>query len=174
MLWQLQVSGDGYFGKYCLVSYDLPTCRAHYLPRVCICIDGTARINLPICAISLVGIAIFLRLHQQKRSIQEKLREFDYIGMGLFMASLTAFVIPITWGGTEFAWNSWRTLFPLCLGAAGLVICFVYEGRISKTPFIPSQLFYQVPSDLCQKAAKTLTLKPQWKSSRATRCAFST
>ncbi|KAJ0427155.1 major facilitator superfamily domain-containing protein [Aspergillus carlsbadensis] len=56
-------------------------------------------INLPIVAVGVLGIELFLRLRRRSRTIREKLRMFDFVGAGLFMLSLTAVLVPVTWGG---------------------------------------------------------------------------
>ncbi|PYH41502.1 MFS general substrate transporter [Aspergillus saccharolyticus JOP 1030-1] len=84
-------------------------------------------INLPIVGMGVVGIGLFLRLARRRHTLTEKLRMFDYPGSALFIASITALLIPITWGGVQYAWASWHTLVPLLLGAAGLVGFSLYE-----------------------------------------------
>ncbi|KAJ5876224.1 uncharacterized protein N7529_001808 [Penicillium soppii] len=90
-------------------------------------------INLPIIAVGVVGIGLFLRLSRRSRSFSEKLRLFDYTGSFLFIASITAFLIPVTWGGVQYAWSSWHTIVPLILGAAGLIAFVIYEFWIARS-----------------------------------------
>jgi MFS family permease len=90
-------------------------------------------INLPIIAVGVVGIGLFLRLSRRSRSFSEKLRLFDYTGSFLFIASITAFLIPVTWGGVQYAWSSWHTIVPLILGAAGLITFVIYEFWIARS-----------------------------------------
>ncbi|CAG8908534.1 unnamed protein product [Penicillium egyptiacum] len=90
-------------------------------------------INLPIVAVGVVGIGFFLRLSRRSRSFSEKLRLFDYTGSFLFIASITAFLIPVTWGGVQYAWSSWHTIVPLILGAAGLLAFVLYEFWIARS-----------------------------------------
>lgn len=103
--------------------------------------DSTSRINLPIVGVGLVGIVFFLKLSLRERSIGEKLRDLDYVGLVLFTASTTAFLIPTTWGGTQYAWGSWRTLVPLCLGAAGIVGFVLWEINTKGPKLIPMSIF---------------------------------
>ena len=60
--------------------------------------------------------------------------------MALFMVGLTSFILPVTWGGTLYPWKSWRTLFPLLLGIAILIIFVGYESRPAE-PVIPLRFF---------------------------------
>ncbi|KXT03828.1 hypothetical protein AC578_8920 [Pseudocercospora eumusae] len=98
-------------------------------------------INLPIVGLGLIGIVIFLKLNFRRRPLKEKLKELDYLGAFLFITSITSFLIPVTWGGTQYPWSSWRTLTPLCLGIAGL-ICFAIWEIVTKGPtLIPMTIF---------------------------------
>jgi hypothetical protein len=88
-------------------------------------------------------IVLYLRLNTRHNAFVEKLREVDWIGTVLFIASLTGFLIPLTWGGIMYSWSSWRTLVPLILSAAGLVGFVVYEEWLAKkgfTPLIPFEV----------------------------------
>jgi MFS family permease len=98
-------------------------------------------LNLPFAVVGFIGCLAFLHLHQIKRTLGEKLSEVDFIGAFLFVASLTSFLIPITWGGVSYAWSSWHTLVPLFVGAAGLVGFWFYEAKGAICPMIPTSLF---------------------------------
>jgi len=90
-------------------------------------------INLPVIAVGVIGIGCFLRLSRRRRTLSEKLHLFDYPGSFLFIASIAAFLIPITWGGNQYPWSSWHALVPLILGVIGPIGFVVYEILIAKT-----------------------------------------
>lgn len=69
------------------------------------------------------------------------MRRIDYIGTILFVGSLSSFLIPLTWGGVLYDWESWRTLVPLIIGVVGLVVFVFYEYRFAADPIIPPALF---------------------------------
>ncbi len=56
-------------------------------------------LNLPFCVIAAVGIPICLRLNVKEGSLWRKLNAFDWFGSFLFVASLTGFLVPLTWVG---------------------------------------------------------------------------
>lgn len=82
-----------------------------------------------------------------------KIRNFDWFGSTIFIASAVSFLIPITWGkvhlgltpvenfltgstgGVMYAWISWHTLVPLFLGLAGMAAFSLYEYRLSVKAF---------------------------------------
>ncbi|KAF3916766.1 hypothetical protein ABW20_dc0107863 [Dactylellina cionopaga] len=100
-------------------------------------------INLPFCAIGFVMIPLFLKLNFIPTSWADKLRRIDWVGGTIFIGSCTSFLIPITWGGTMYAWNSWRTLVPLIIGAAGLIGFIFYEKYVAADPLIKMGVFGQ-------------------------------
>ncbi|TGO48738.1 hypothetical protein BCON_0231g00220 [Botryotinia convoluta] len=78
-------------------------------------------LNIPFCVVSAIGIPICLKLNIKQGSMWTKLKAFDWFGSFLFVASVTSFLIPLTWGGVMYAWSSVRTLVPLLVGV-GLII----------------------------------------------------
>lgn len=67
-------------------------------------------INFPFAGIALVIVPVTLTLAFKRTQLSEKLRRVDWIGSVLFIGSTTSFLIPVTWGGVSYAWDSWRTL----------------------------------------------------------------
>ncbi len=74
-------------------------------------------------------------------SLADKLRRVDWIGSVLFIGSTTSFLIPITWGGVSYAWDSWRVLVPLIIGIVGLLVFVVFEEYVAKEPLIRLDVF---------------------------------
>ncbi len=62
-------------------------------------------INLPFCGVAFVAIPLFLRFNYTVGSIIEKLKRVDWIGSFIFVASTTAFLIPITWVSATFPYH---------------------------------------------------------------------
>lgn len=98
-------------------------------------------LNLPFCALGFVLIPLYLKLNHKTESFVEKLARVDWVGSVLFVGSLTSLLIPVTWGGVMYEWDSWRTLVPLCVGIAGLVGFVVYERLVPENPLIRLNLF---------------------------------
>ncbi|CAD0099059.1 unnamed protein product, partial [Aureobasidium mustum] len=95
------------------------------------------RINIPFVVIGGLMITLFLKLNKISGTTLDKLRRIDYLGIVVFVASVTSFLIPLTWGGVMYEWSSWRVLIPLLVGAAGLVFFVVWEEKFAVGPFIP-------------------------------------
>ena len=74
-------------------------------------------------------------------SLADKLRRVDWIGSVLFIGSTTSFLIPISWGGVSYAWDSWRVLVPLITGIIGLAIFILFEEYVANEPLIRLDVF---------------------------------
>ena len=98
-------------------------------------------LNLPFIGIALVIVPMALRLTIKPSTKREKVRQFDWIGSAVFTASATSVLIPLTWGGTQYAWGSWRTLVPLVLGLVGILAFALYEKYVATEPLMRLSLF---------------------------------
>ncbi|PGH03017.1 hypothetical protein GX51_04335 [Blastomyces parvus] len=98
-------------------------------------------INFPFIGVGTVLILLFLRLNFIPSSLLSKLRRIDYIGTVLFIGSTTSFLIPVTWGGVMYEWDSWRTLVPLLIGIVGLIVTMIYEYKFAQDPILPIAIF---------------------------------
>jgi MFS family permease len=54
---------------------------------------------------------------------------------------MSSFLIPLSWGGVSYDWDSWRTLVPLIVGGVGLLVFAYYEYRFASDPIIPPVIF---------------------------------
>ncbi|KAL5336139.1 major facilitator superfamily domain-containing protein [Aspergillus crustosus] len=91
-------------------------------------------INIPFAAIALVIVPLFMKLNLIRGTIAQKLRRVDWIGTALFIAATTSFLIPVSWGGVQYPWSSWRTLVPLILGITAFTGFIIYEKYIPEEP----------------------------------------
>ena len=85
-------------------------------------------------------VPTFMKLHLVSSSITQKLKRIDWLGNAIFIAATTSFLIPLTWGGVQYPWDSWHTLVPLLIGVAGLVGFTVYEIHVAAEPTIRFRL----------------------------------
>jgi len=96
---------------------------------------------LPFCAISLIAAIRVVTLVPKSATAQEKLKRVDWLGNLFFIISTAILLLAVSWGGTQYDWQSAATLIPLCLGVAGYVWTFFYEACIAKEPFLSRDLF---------------------------------
>ena len=103
-------------------------------------------INLPFCGIGLIIIPFVLRYERSKTTFQAKLSSVDWIGSISFVVGMTAFLVGVTWGGSQFAWRSAATLVPLVFGVLIVGMTGVYERYWAKHTFLRLSLFNSWPS----------------------------
>lgn len=87
--------------------------------------------------------------------------------MVLFTASSSSFLLGITWGGSQFPWNSWRTILPIVAGGVGLVAAFVWELYGAKRPFLRVSIMTDLSSAVAYmgtliQGAMASQNNPQW------------
>lgn len=100
-------------------------------------------INFPFCALGFVLAIFFVRLNAvAKLTLAQKLRQTDWIGALLFLGGTTVFLIGLSWGGVQYAWNSVQTLGPLILGLAGVAVFVGWQLWIRPQSLLPMSLFY--------------------------------
>lgn len=98
-------------------------------------------INLPFCGLGFVALPICLRLQKRPGSVVSRLVRFDWTGAVLLTASITSFLMPVSWGGSLFPWSSWHTLVPLILGVFGIAGFITFELYVAEGPLIPLYIF---------------------------------
>jgi EmrB/QacA subfamily drug resistance transporter len=92
-------------------------------------------INLPVGAIALSVVAAALPTSTLR--VQHKV---DYLGSAILSAAATSLILMLTWGGTQYAWQSPEIIG---LGAATVVLlwAFVVVERRAVEPVLPLRLF---------------------------------
>lgn len=97
----------------------------------------TLWMNVPLGLLSLVGVAVLLKLPARQK--QER-RRIDIAGMALLGVATSAIVLVATWGGAEYEWTS-----PLILGLAAAAVVtsllFIWVQSRAKEPVMPLLLF---------------------------------
>ncbi|KAI9151269.1 Major facilitator superfamily transporter [Paramyrothecium foliicola] len=100
-------------------------------------------VNLPLLGVAFPLIFLCLRLRALEISMSERFKSLDWIGMALFAAGCSIFVMTLSWADSLYPWTSWRTLFPFTLGAVLLAAFAFYEGRpfAAAVPVMPHHIF---------------------------------
>lgn len=95
---------------------------------------------VPFAAIVFFVIPLTLRLSKPPGALKDKLKTFDWFGSVFFVGAATCTLIPLTWGGVQYEWNDWRTLFPLILGVLSLLAFGLYETYVAGEPIMTMSL----------------------------------
>ncbi|KAL6704131.1 hypothetical protein ACN47E_008691 [Coniothyrium glycines] len=76
------------------------------------------------------------------KSASQILKEFDWLGLFLFLAGCTLFIVGVSWGGSMSPWISATVLCPIILGLLTLIGLGFYEAYYPlKAPLFPPRLF---------------------------------
>ncbi|KAG9239335.1 major facilitator superfamily domain-containing protein [Amylocarpus encephaloides] len=99
-------------------------------------------INLPVVGVALVFVILFLRVnHKREGTILQRISRVDFLGNVILVSSVVSILIPLTWGGTTYAWSSWRILVPLIIGFFGLVLFGLHQAYVAREPTTPLRIF---------------------------------
>lgn len=92
-------------------------------------------VNLPIGAVTLVVVAVVLKLPRNRQKHQ-----IDYLGATLMVASVTSILLYLSWAGSNYGWFAGRSVALLGAGLVLLAAFIVQETRAAE-PIIPLSLF---------------------------------
>lgn len=99
--------------------------------------------------VCLVAITIFILVKNDSTknnldnvlSNREKFKNIDYFGLIFLSAALTLLLIPISGGGSTYAWNSTIVIVMFIIGTLCLCGFLFIEWKVSRLPMIPLRLF---------------------------------
>nr|KAJ3418031.1 hypothetical protein HK105_000452 [Polyrhizophydium stewartii] len=98
-------------------------------------------INLPIGGITMVVIFFLLRLPREEASTFEKFKRIDFLGTALIIAAVICMLIPLQFGGNQWAWSDWRTIIMIIASAVIFVAFFLVEAFVSVEPVLPPSMY---------------------------------
>ncbi|OQD93726.1 hypothetical protein PENSOL_c030G06826 [Penicillium solitum] len=100
-------------------------------------------INLPVGAVTVFVIAIFFPApdhHNKKTTWAERIRKFDPMGTTLFLPAIVCLLLALQWGGTIYAWNSWRIIVLFCFFAVLIVLFSVAQYTQKENATVPRHI----------------------------------
>ncbi|KAF9427896.1 hypothetical protein BGZ94_003921 [Podila epigama] len=97
-------------------------------------------INLPLGVVTLAAVIMFLRLPFESQNLKAQLARIDYLGTLFIILTVVCLLLPITWGGTTYAWDSTVIIVLFC-AAAALIGVTVWIETKALEPIIPPRLF---------------------------------
>jgi MFS family permease len=101
-------------------------------------------INLPVGAVTMAVIFWFFPDPKRQseaqgagESLWQRVKRFDPFGTLVFMPGIISLLLALQWGGTTYAWNSWRVILLFCFFGV-LILAFVYfqirQGDLATVP----------------------------------------
>ncbi|KAG0293909.1 hypothetical protein BGZ96_002082 [Linnemannia gamsii] len=97
-------------------------------------------INLPLGVVTLASVVVFLRLPFEKPELKEQLARIDYAGTFFIIIAVICLLLPITWGGTTYPWDSAQVIALFCVAFVLIGILMWIEYKAVE-PIIPPRLF---------------------------------
>lgn len=98
-----------------------------------------------VTAAALYSLFYFPPSFHQKHgadTIMRWVKNYDYIGMFLYVAGLLLFILGLSWGGSIYPWKSAGVIAPIIIGFSCLVGLMVYEAKANiAEPLVPIHLF---------------------------------
>ncbi|GIF65473.1 hypothetical protein Ais01nite_35080 [Asanoa ishikariensis] len=93
-------------------------------------------INVPLAIVAIVVAYKVMRLIP----FRKREHKIDWLGAGLLVVGVSALLLALSWGGSEYAWGSGTILGLFVLGAVFAVLFLVQESRAAE-PILPLHLF---------------------------------
>ncbi|KAK0610986.1 major facilitator superfamily-domain-containing protein [Immersiella caudata] len=104
-------------------------------------------INLPIGAITIAVIAIFFpdphREITNNDTMWERIKRFDPFGTAVFMPAIICLLLALQWGGTEYAWNSWRIILLFVLFGVFIIVFLFIQHKQQDLGTVPPRIFFK-------------------------------
>lgn len=108
-------------------------------------------INLPVGGFALVLFVWTFNPPKAEGNIVTKLKMIDYFGIVLLAGGLVVFLVALTLGGREYAWNSGAVIACFVVGGVTTIAYFVWNFLFAPHPMIPWSLvkIYQTTAAAC-------------------------
>lgn len=103
-------------------------------------------INLPIGAITLAVIAVYFpdphREITNDDTTWERIKRFDPFGTAVFMPAIVCLLLALQWGGTTYAWGSWRIILLLVLFGVLIAVFLFIQHKQQDLGTVPPRIFF--------------------------------
>ncbi|KAG8718188.1 hypothetical protein FRC09_013041 [Ceratobasidium sp. 395] len=99
------------------------------------------RLELPLAVFSAAAVIFFMPLKPVEGSILKKLAKVDFIGAGLALLGTTTLVLGISWGGSEYPWDSGHVIGTLIAGGVSSIAFVLWQWKGATIPLMPLHIF---------------------------------
>lgn len=103
-------------------------------------------INLPIGAVAFVVILFTLSLpspNDANLTLRQQVAQLDPLGTAVFMPSMVCLLLALQWGGTIYAWSSWRVILLLTLFSVLIVVFAVIQKLKGDSGTLPPRILFK-------------------------------
>jgi len=101
-------------------------------------------INLPFGAVTIAGIAIFLKNPDQLKtdaSVRDRLKQLDFFGAFFLIPAVVCLLLALQWGGTQYPWNDGKIIGLFVAFGVITIIFIVIQVRSGDRATIPMSIF---------------------------------
>ncbi|KAI4207811.1 MAG: hypothetical protein LQ348_000448 [Seirophora lacunosa] len=136
-------------GKFIGLLFAIISMTASFGPLIGGALAGNGQwrwvffLNLPIGAVALAILFIFLRLsHRGGLTWQQRVRQIDYIGNAFLIISTVLVLYVLTYAGSKYSWSNPQMVALLTVGLVALLVFAIYEySPLCTHPVMPPVLF---------------------------------
>ncbi|KAL7418362.1 hypothetical protein Q5752_006820 [Cryptotrichosporon argae] len=94
----------------------------------------------PAAVLTIILIQFTVPHKPLEGGIKEKLAKMDWIGSLLSLTMIICILVPLSGGGSTFAWNSPTVIALFIVGAAAMVAFIIVEGYVAGLPVFPGRI----------------------------------
>ncbi|KAM3425278.1 hypothetical protein BST61_g7226 [Cercospora zeina] len=99
-------------------------------------------INLPIVAIALALLVIFLDVHNPRTPFWTGIAAVDWYGIFALLGAIILLLLGLNFGGVTYPWDSPEVICLLVFGALMIGIFIGIEWKLARYPLMPLPLFH--------------------------------
>jgi hypothetical protein len=104
-------------------------------------------INLPFGGIALASVLFLLNVPRPEDTkdftLRQKIERLDPIGTVLSIPGIACLVLALQWGGSKYAWNSWRIILLIVLAGVFLLAFIVSQAILGDKATVPPRIITQ-------------------------------
>jgi len=103
-------------------------------------------INLPIGAITFIGILLFLETPEKQtatRTVRERILQLDPVGTILFLPGIICLLIALQWGGSKYPWKNGRIIALLVVFAVLIALFVIVQIYNKENATVPPRIISQ-------------------------------
>ncbi|OBS19466.1 hypothetical protein FPOA_11191 [Fusarium poae] len=102
--------------------------------------------NLPVGAVASIFLFFFHTLSAKEREpvpALEHITRLDPLGTFFFVPSMVCLILALQWGGSTYAWSSWRLILLFVMFGLTLIAFIAVQIKMPKTATIPVKVITQ-------------------------------
>ncbi|KAH7198114.1 major facilitator superfamily domain-containing protein [Fusarium flagelliforme] len=102
--------------------------------------------NLPVGAVASIFLFFFHTMSKKKQEsvpALEHITRLDPLGTFFFVPSMVCLILALQWGGSTYAWSSWRLIVLFVIFGLTLIAFAIVQVKMPKTATIPVKVITQ-------------------------------